>query len=108
METTLFWLYLANTLTLIIPEVDSAYWQEWKLFHPHLLHPPRLSGIQDAPIPGDPLGHAAAFPGAIGRDHHATGLTYPYGGPNDCAYDLDKKTSPAGLLHAGLRAFVDG
>ncbi len=33
METTLFWLYLANTLTLIIHEVDSAYWQEWKLFH---------------------------------------------------------------------------
>lgn len=33
METTLFWLYLANTLTLMIHEVDSAYWQEWKLFH---------------------------------------------------------------------------
>jgi hypothetical protein len=28
----LFWLYLGNTLFLIIHEIDSAYWQEWKLF----------------------------------------------------------------------------
>lgn len=33
MEEILFWLYLANTLTLIVHEIDSAYWKEWKLFH---------------------------------------------------------------------------
>ena len=33
MEDILFWLYLANTLALIVHEIDSAYWQEWELFH---------------------------------------------------------------------------
>lgn len=33
MEEILFWLYLANTLTLIVHEIDSAYWKEWELFH---------------------------------------------------------------------------
>jgi hypothetical protein len=33
MEEILFWLYLANTLTLIVHEIDSAYWKEWRLFH---------------------------------------------------------------------------
>jgi hypothetical protein len=28
----LFWLYLANTLVLIVHEIDSAYWREWELF----------------------------------------------------------------------------
>ena len=32
MEEILFWLYLANTLTLIGHEIDSAYWKEWELF----------------------------------------------------------------------------
>ena len=30
----LFWLYLINSVLLIIHEIDSAYWQEWKLFSP--------------------------------------------------------------------------
>jgi hypothetical protein len=29
----IFWLYLLNTILLIIHEIDSAYWLEWKLFH---------------------------------------------------------------------------
>jgi len=32
MKSLLFWLYLLNALTLIIHEIDSAYWMEWKLF----------------------------------------------------------------------------
>ena len=28
----LFWIYLLNSVILIIHEIDSAYWQEWKLF----------------------------------------------------------------------------
>jgi hypothetical protein len=28
----LFWIYLINSVILIIHEIDSAYWQEWKLF----------------------------------------------------------------------------
>jgi Family of unknown function (DUF6713) len=33
MEEILFWLCLANTLTLIVHEIDSAYWKEWELFY---------------------------------------------------------------------------
>ena len=33
MKQILFWLYLVNTVVLILHEIDSAYWQEWKLFH---------------------------------------------------------------------------
>lgn len=33
MQDTLFWLYLINAVLLIVHEIDSAYWQEWKLFH---------------------------------------------------------------------------
>ena len=33
MKDILFWLYLTNTLVLIIHEIDSAYWKEWQLFH---------------------------------------------------------------------------
>lgn len=32
MTDLLFWLYLINAVTLIIHEIDSAYWKEWKLF----------------------------------------------------------------------------
>lgn len=28
----LFWIYLFNAVLLIDHEIDSAYWQEWKLF----------------------------------------------------------------------------
>ena len=28
----LFWLYLANSVLLIVHEIDSAYWKEWNLF----------------------------------------------------------------------------
>jgi len=27
-----FWLYLINTVLLILHEMDSAYWKEWELF----------------------------------------------------------------------------
>lgn len=30
----LFWVYLANAVILINHEIDSAYWQEWKLLKP--------------------------------------------------------------------------
>jgi len=33
MKELLFWLYLINMLLLILHEIDSAYWEEWKLFH---------------------------------------------------------------------------
>jgi chromate transport protein ChrA len=32
MTEILFWLYLANAVLLITHEIDSAYWQEWKMF----------------------------------------------------------------------------
>ncbi len=32
MAEILFWLYLANAVLLITHEIDSAYWQEWRLF----------------------------------------------------------------------------
>jgi len=28
----LTWLYIVNSVLLIVHEIDSAYWQEWKLF----------------------------------------------------------------------------
>ena len=31
--TLLFWIYLINAIILINHEIDSAYWQEWKLFN---------------------------------------------------------------------------
>jgi len=30
----LFWVYIANAVILINHEIDSAYWQEWKLLNP--------------------------------------------------------------------------
>jgi hypothetical protein len=33
-ESILFWVYLANAVILIVHEIDSAYWQEWKLLNP--------------------------------------------------------------------------
>jgi len=32
MATILFWIYLINAVLLITHEMDSAYWEEWKLF----------------------------------------------------------------------------
>ncbi len=32
MSEALFWIYLLNTVVLIIHEIDSAYWKEWELF----------------------------------------------------------------------------
>ena len=29
---TMTWIYLINTILLIIHEIDSAYWKEWELF----------------------------------------------------------------------------
>lgn len=31
----LFWIYLINSMILINHEIDSAYWQEWKLVNPN-------------------------------------------------------------------------
>ncbi|UCG37710.1 MAG: hypothetical protein JSV00_05735 [bacterium] len=28
----LFWIYLLNAVTLIVHEIDSAFWREWELF----------------------------------------------------------------------------
>lgn len=33
MREFIFWLYLLNATLLIVHEIDSAYWKEWKLFH---------------------------------------------------------------------------
>ncbi len=32
MHDFLVWAYIANAVLLIVHEIDSAYWQEWKLF----------------------------------------------------------------------------
>ncbi|MBW2623277.1 MAG: hypothetical protein JRD68_10255 [Deltaproteobacteria bacterium] len=32
MSDLVFWLYFANSVLLIIHEIDSAYWKEWELF----------------------------------------------------------------------------
>jgi hypothetical protein len=32
MGEILFWIYLINAVLLINHEIDSAYWEEWKLF----------------------------------------------------------------------------
>jgi len=32
MADLLLWLYLTNSILLIIHEIDSAYWKEWELF----------------------------------------------------------------------------
>jgi uncharacterized membrane protein len=32
----LFWIYLINATILINHEIDSAYWQEWKLINPNI------------------------------------------------------------------------
>jgi hypothetical protein len=32
----LLWIYLANAIILINHEIDSAYWQEWKLINPNI------------------------------------------------------------------------
>ena len=29
----LLWVYLVNTVLLILHEMDSTYWKEWELFH---------------------------------------------------------------------------
>lgn len=50
----LFWIYLINAVILINHEIDSAYWQEWKLINPNdqhgingflILHIPMLFAI---------------------------------------------------------------
>jgi hypothetical protein len=33
MTRLMFWLYLLNTVMLVIHEMDSAYWHEWELLH---------------------------------------------------------------------------
>ena len=33
-SSLLFWVYLINAVILINHEIDSAYWQEWKLINP--------------------------------------------------------------------------
>lgn len=32
MSELLFWLYLTNSVLLIVHEMDSVYWKEWDLF----------------------------------------------------------------------------
>jgi Family of unknown function (DUF6713) len=32
MPEILFWLYLTNTVLMIVHEMDSVYWKEWDLF----------------------------------------------------------------------------
>ena len=32
MQNSLVWIYIINATLLIVHEIDSAYWQEWKLF----------------------------------------------------------------------------
>lgn len=33
MEEALFWIYMANAVVLLNHEIDSAYWEEWKLMN---------------------------------------------------------------------------
>jgi uncharacterized membrane protein len=50
----LFWIYLINAVILINHEIDSAYWQEWRLINPNdrngingflILHLPMIFAI---------------------------------------------------------------
>jgi hypothetical protein len=34
-KNILFWTYLLNAVILIVHEIDSAYWQEWRLLNPN-------------------------------------------------------------------------
>jgi len=68
MRDLLFWLYLINALTLIVHEIDSAYWGEWELFRLPggvagflLLHFPLLFLV----LYGLVLVERGAFPGQI-------------------------------------------
>lgn len=53
-DNLLFWTYLVNSVILINHEIDSAYWQEWKLLNPKdekgingflILHIPMLFAV---------------------------------------------------------------
>jgi hypothetical protein len=66
----LFWTYLINAVILIIHEIDSAYWQEWKLINPDekngingflILHIPMIFFV----LIGLVLVHEQAFAGLI-------------------------------------------
>lgn len=35
-KNILFWTYLLNAVILIVHEIDSAYWQEWRLLNPSI------------------------------------------------------------------------
>jgi hypothetical protein len=47
MYDVLFWIYLLNATILIVHEIDSAFWKEWKLFK----LPGELSGFLLLHIP---------------------------------------------------------
>ncbi len=67
MGKLLFWLYMTDAVLLIVHEIDSAYWQEWKIFR----LPGKLAGFLILHVPllflvlyglvlidrGNPMGH---------------------------------------------------
>ena len=70
------------------PCADRIRQWAFRLLDPHLLHPPRPSGIQNAYVPGDPLGDIAALAGAIGLDDHDPDLENYSGASYDPNYEL--------------------
>ena len=47
MGKLLFWLYMTDAVLLIVHEIDSAYWQEWKIFR----LPGKLAGFLILHVP---------------------------------------------------------
>lgn len=64
----LFWIYLINAVILINHEIDSAYWQEWKL-----LNPKQTDGINGFQIMHLPLLFVILLGLVLVYDHRLSG-----------------------------------
>ncbi len=68
-ENLLFWIYIVNAVILINHEIDSAYWQEWKL-----LNPKDENGINGFLILHFPMIFAVLFGLVLVENGHFAGL----------------------------------
>lgn len=68
-ENLLFWIYIVNATILIIHEIDSAYWQEWKL-----LDPKDENGINGFLILHFPMIFAVLYGLVLVENGHLAGL----------------------------------
>lgn len=68
-ENLLFWIYIVNAVILINHEIDSAYWQEWKL-----LNPKDENGINGFLILHFPMIFAVLYGLVLVENGHLAGL----------------------------------